>query len=195
MLFLFLFYSTSILFLCLILLFSILTLTTFIGQSIGNPKYPPVKATFFNQLINFTTLFHYLTQIAKTNPTFRILAPKKSKIYTTDTQNVQHILKTNFHNYSKGKFNHDTIVDLFGEGIFAVDGDKWKHQRKLASLEFSTRVHRDFSCNVFRRNAVKLVRVVSGFSNAGLVFDIQVSCVHNLFHTSGILLYLIGRKN
>ncbi|CAK8560975.1 unnamed protein product [Lathyrus sativus] len=173
MLFLIIFYFFSILFLTLFLLISILTLTTFIGQSIRNPKFPPVKGTVFHQLINFKTLFHYLTQIAQTNPTFRLLAPNKSKIYTCDTRNVEHILKTNFHNYSKGKFNHDTIFDLFGDGIFAVDDDKWRHQRKLASVEFSTRVLRDFSCNVFRRNAAKLVRVVLGFSNAAMLFDIQ----------------------
>jgi len=174
MLFLVMFYFISILFLCLFLLISIITLTTFIGQSIGNPKYPPVTGTVFHQLINFKTLFHYFTKIAQTNPTFRLLAPKKSKIYTCDTKNVEHILKTQFHKYSKGKFNHDTIFDLLGDGIFAVDGAKWRHQRKLASFEFSTRVLRDFSCNVFRKNAVKLVRVVLEFSNAGLVFDIQV---------------------
>ncbi|XP_058745616.1 cytochrome P450 704C1-like isoform X1 [Vicia villosa] len=173
MLFLIMFYFLSILFLFLFLLISILILTTFIGQSIGNPKFPPVKGTVFHQLINFKTLFHYLTQIALTNPTFRLLAPKKSKIYTCETRNIEHILKTNFHNYSKGKFNHDTIFDLFGDGIFAVDDDKWRHQRKLASVEFSTRVLRDCSCNVFKRNAAKLVRVVLGFSNAGMVFDIQ----------------------
>lgn len=173
MLFLIMFYFILILFLCLFLLISIITLSTFIGQSIGNPKYPPVKGTVFHQLINFKTLFHYFTKIAQTSPTFRLLAPKKSKIYTCDTKNVEHILKTQFHKYSKGKFNHDTIFDLLGDGIFAVDGAKWRHQRKLSSLEFSTRVLRDFSCNVFRRNAVKLVRVVLGFSNAGLAFDIQ----------------------
>lgn len=177
MLFLIVFYFFSILFLTLFLLISILTLTTFIGQSIGNSKFPPVKGTVFHQLINFKTLFHYLTQIALTNPTFRLLAPNKSKIYTCDRRNVEHILKTKFHNYSKGKFNHDTIFDLFGDGIFAVDDEKWRHQRKLASVEFSTRVLRDFSCNVFRRNAAKLVRVVLGFSNARMLFDIQVSGV------------------
>lgn len=165
--------------LCLLLLFSFLTLTTFTGQSIGDPRYPPVKGTVFNQLFHFTTLYHYLTQIAQTNPTFRLLAPGwKSKIYTVDTRNVQHVLKTHFHVYSKGKHNHDVIVDLFGHGIFAVDDDKWRQQRKLASFEFSTRVLRDFSCDVFRRNGAKMVRVVSGFSNAGLVFDMQVMSNH-----------------
>lgn len=64
--------------------------------------------------------------------------------------------------------------DLFGDGIFAVDGDKWRHQRKLASLEFSTKVLRDFSTVVFRTNAGKLVSKVSQASNAKEVIDMQV---------------------
>ncbi|KAF3439956.1 hypothetical protein FNV43_RR18234 [Rhamnella rubrinervis] len=53
------------------------------------------------------------------------------------------------------------------------DGEKWRQQRKLASFEFSTRVLRDFSCSVFRRNAAKLVRVVSSLSIPDQVFDMQ----------------------
>jgi hypothetical protein len=67
------------------------------------------------------------------------------------------------------------MIDLFGEGIFVVDGDKWKLQRKVASYEFSTRVLRDFSCSIFRKNAAKLVKVILQFSQEGLVFDMQVS--------------------
>lgn len=171
-----LFSLLSFLFLCLFLLFSFLTLTMVIGQSIGDPKYPPVKGTVvFNQLFHFTTLYDYQKDIAKTHPTFRLLAPRKSKIYTADTRNVEHILKTQFEKYSKGEHNHGILVDLFGHGIFNVDADKWRHQRKLASFEFSTRVLRDFSCTVFRRNAAKLARVISGISGDGLVFDMQVS--------------------
>ncbi|KAK4436344.1 cytochrome [Sesamum alatum] len=48
------------------------------------------------------------------------------------------------------------LKDLFGDGIFAVDGKKWRHQRKLASYEFSAKVLRDFSSSVFRSNAAKL---------------------------------------
>ena len=52
-----------------------------------------------------------------------------------------------------------------------MDGEKWRHQRKLASYEFSTRVLRDFSTNVFRVNAAKLVSKVSV---AGKLIDLQV---------------------
>ena len=69
----------------------------------------------------------------------------------------------------------EIVSDLWGQGIFAVDGDKWRQQRKLASYEFSTRVLRDFSCSVFRRNAAKLVRAVSKQAMSGQVIEVQVS--------------------
>ena len=159
----------------LFLAFSVLLLRLFLGKSIRNPKYPPVIGTVFHQLFYFNSLYDYQTEQAKTWPTFRLLTPDQSDIYTTDTRNIEHILKTNFDKYSKGKHNQDIVTDLFGQGIFAVDGEKWRHQRKLASFEFSTRVLRDFSCAVFRRNASKLVRTVSELSETNRVFDAQVS--------------------
>ncbi|KAI3701061.1 hypothetical protein L2E82_45704 [Cichorium intybus] len=150
-----------------------LILKTFIGKSIKNPKYPPVVGTVFDQLFYFKKLHDYFADIALKHPTFRFLLPDQSEVYTTDVRNIEHILKTNFDNYSKGEYNKDVVTDLFGNGIFAVDGAKWKQQRKLASFEFSTRVLRDFSCTVFRENAAKLVRVVSEFATANKVFDVQ----------------------
>ncbi|KAL2548624.1 Cytochrome [Forsythia ovata] len=72
-----------------------------------------------------------------------------------------------------GEDNQERFCDLFGHGIFAVDGEKWKHQRKLASFEFSTMVLRDFSCRVFREKATNLVRIVHGLTLTKQVFDVQ----------------------
>jgi len=149
--------------------------TIFKGKSIGDPKYAPVKGTVFNQLFYFNKLYDYHAQMAKIHPTYRLLAPNQSELYTIDVRNIEHVLKTNFDKYSRGKYSQDIMIDLFGEGIFVVDGDKWKQQRKLSSYEFSTRVLRDFSCYVFRKNAAKLVKVISEFYHEGLVFDMQVS--------------------
>ncbi|KAJ7962247.1 putative Cytochrome P450 [Quillaja saponaria] len=158
-------------FLFLLLAFSFLILSTWMGKSITDPKCPPVKGTVFNMAFYLHRLYDYQTEVAKTHRTFRLLAPGQSEVYTTDTRNIEHILKTQFDKYSKGKHNQDILTDLFGQGIFTVDGDKWRQQRKLASYEFSTRVLREYSCFMFRRNSAKLIRVISGFS--GLVFDIQ----------------------
>ena len=180
----FLFLSTifftliSVSFLLFLLIFSLLMLKIFTGKSINDPKYSPVKGTVFGQLFYFNKLYDYQTKLAINHPTFRLIAPDQSELYTTDVKNIEHVLKTKFDKYSKGRYNQDIITDLFGHGIFAVDGDKWRQQRKLASFEFSTRVLRDFSCSVFRRNASKLVGAVSGYSDAGRAFDMQASTVN-----------------
>lgn len=57
---------------------------------------------------------------------------------------------------------------------FAIDGKKWRHQRKLASYEFSAKVLRDFSCSVFRSNAAKLASKVYVEALANREMDLQV---------------------
>ncbi|XP_009776442.1 cytochrome P450 704C1-like [Nicotiana tabacum] len=151
----------------------VLIVRIYAGKSIRNPKYAPVVGTVFHQLFYFNRLYDYQTEVAKKTPTSRLLSPEQSETYTTDSRNIEHILKTNFSKYSKGKRNQEVLRDLFGEGIFAVDGEKWKQQRKLSSFEFSARVLRDFSCTVFRKRATKLVSKVSDFSLANQVFDMQ----------------------
>ncbi|KAK7390091.1 hypothetical protein VNO78_25390 [Psophocarpus tetragonolobus] len=166
----------SLIVLCFVgmfLVFCFIMLSTVMGKSIGNPDYAPVKGTVFDQMFNFKTLHDYLTQVAKTHPTFRLLAPDQSELYTVDPRNVEHILKTHFVKYSIGKYSQDIVSDLFGEGIFAVDGDKWRQQRKLVSYELSIKVLRDFTCSVFRRNSAKVVRIISEFSLQGQDFDMQ----------------------
>ncbi|KAF7825982.1 cytochrome P450 704C1 [Senna tora] len=143
------------------------------GKSLGDPAYAPVKGTVFHQLLYFNRLYDYQAETARSVRTFRLLAPEMSEHYTTDTRNVEHVLKTRFEEYSKGKYNKELVRDLLGYGIFAVDGDKWRQQRKLASYEFSTRVLRDFSSASFRTNAAKLVRLVMRFSHKAQVFDMQ----------------------
>lgn len=161
--------------LLVIITFLYLTFQIYSGKSIKNPNYPPVNGTIFSQLFYFNRLYDYQTEVAKKQKTFRLLAPGQSDLYTTDIRNIEHVLKTKFDKYRKGKYDQDIVTDLFGNGIFAVDGDKWRQQRKLASFTFSTRVLRDFSCSVFRRNAAKLVRVISEMAIVDQIFDMQVS--------------------
>ncbi|XP_074341210.1 cytochrome P450 704C1-like isoform X2 [Apium graveolens] len=159
--------------LLLLVIFSALMSKLYIGKSVSNPQYAPVVGTVFHQLFYYNRLHDYLTDLGKRHRTFRLLAPDQSELYTTDVQNIEHILKTSFNKYSKGDINVNIISDLFGQGIFAVDGVKWRRQRKFASHEFSTGVLRDFSCTIFRKNAAKLVKTVSEFARAGTVFDVQ----------------------
>uniref|UniRef100_A0A0E0M9Z8 Cytochrome P450 n=1 Tax=Oryza punctata TaxID=4537 RepID=A0A0E0M9Z8_ORYPU len=125
-------------------------------------RHPPVVGTVFHQLYHVRRLHDYYTALCREQTTFRLLAtPGRRKIYTCDPAVVEHILRTNFPNYGKGPLNSEILRDLFGEGIFAVDGEKWRTQRKIASYDFTTRALRDFSNDVFKRNAAKLAGVVS----------------------------------
>ncbi|KAL6495425.1 hypothetical protein OROGR_029988 [Orobanche gracilis] len=164
--------TTSVL-LIILLLGSLLFLKIFIGKSIRNPEYPPVVGTVFGQFFYYNRLYDYQTGLARKHKTSRLLAPDISEIYTTEPKNIEYILKTNFSNYAKGEVNQDIWRDLFGQGILVVDGEKWRQQRKLASSEFSTRVLRDFSCSVFRKNASQLVSTVCEFSKTSQFFDAQ----------------------
>lgn len=74
------------------------------------------------------------------------------------------------------------LKDLLGDGIFTVDGDKWRQQRKISSHEFSTRVLRDFSSEVFRKSAVKLAQIVSEAATSNQIIDLQVSFGHVNVH-------------
>eukprot|EP00262_Sarcandra_glabra_P009522 TRINITY_DN23934_c0_g1_i1.p1 TRINITY_DN23934_c0_g1~~TRINITY_DN23934_c0_g1_i1.p1 ORF type:complete len:508 (-),score=69.42 TRINITY_DN23934_c0_g1_i1:305-1828(-) len=155
------------------LCFAFYSLKTLARRWPEKKRYPPIAGTILDLLKHFDSLHDYMTQLSRKHKTYRILDPFQSQIYTVDPANVEYILKTNFPNYGKGLYNYITLKELFGDGIFSVDGDKWRHQRKLSSYEFSTKVSRDFSSGVFRSNAAKLVRKISEAATSEQSMDIQ----------------------
>ncbi|XP_006339781.1 cytochrome P450 704C1-like [Solanum tuberosum] len=136
-------------------------------------RYHPVGGTIFNHLINFHRLHHYMTDLAGKYKTYRLISPFRNDIFTSDPANVEYILKTNFENYGKGRYSYNILKDLFGDGIFTVDGDKWREQRKFLSHEFSARILRDFSSVVFRKDAAKLAHILSEAVKSSKIIDIQ----------------------
>uniref|UniRef100_A0ACD6A4L6 Uncharacterized protein n=1 Tax=Avena sativa TaxID=4498 RepID=A0ACD6A4L6_AVESA len=134
---------------------------------------PPLIGTVFRQLNNFDRIFDEHVKYALLHPTIRLVYPGHSEILTADPAVIEHVLKTNFSNYSKGAFNTQIVKDHFGNGIFATDGEKWRHQRKLASHEFSTKVLRDFSSDVFRMNAAKLLERISSAAANRITINMQ----------------------
>ncbi|XP_073000900.1 cytochrome P450 704C1-like isoform X1 [Typha latifolia] len=138
-----------------------------------NPNYPPIAGTIFHQYLNLHRLLDYQTDLSRRYKTFRILTPFCNYVFTVDPNNVEYILKTNFANYGKGELTYDIMRDLLGDGIFAVDGEKWRHQRKIASYEFSAKVLRDYSSVVFRENATELAGIVSDMAFSNQMMDMQ----------------------
>ncbi|OIV91478.1 hypothetical protein TanjilG_02096 [Lupinus angustifolius] len=114
-----------------------------------------------------------MTDLTSQTKSFRLLSFTRSEVYTADPPNIQHILLTNFANYGKGWYQINVLTDLLGNGIFTVDGEKWRHQRKAASYQFSTKLFRDLSSSVFKSNAIKLAGIVSEAAISNNVIELQ----------------------
>ncbi|KAL6181791.1 hypothetical protein ACLB2K_048440 [Fragaria x ananassa] len=95
-------------------------------------------------------------------------------IVTANPVNVEYILKTNFSNFPKGKPLTEFLGDLFGCGIFNVDGELWSTQRKLASHEFSTRSLREFVVKTLEDEVEqRLVLLLEEAAESQRVLDLQ----------------------
>ncbi|XP_028776823.1 cytochrome P450 704C1 [Neltuma alba] len=144
-----------------------------LNKSQRKKKYHPVGGTIFNQFLNFNRLHHYMTDLAGEYRTYRLLTPLRNEIYTSDPVNVEYILKTNFANFGKGPYNYNKLRDLLGDGIFTVDGEKWRQQRKISSHEFSTKMLKEFSIEIFRKMQQKLANKVSEAATSNQILEIQ----------------------
>jgi cytochrome P450 len=87
---------------------------------------------------DFTNLCDWYTHLLRNSKTGTIHLHVLGNIITANPENVEHMVKTKFDNYPKGKPFSDLLGDLLGRGIFNVDGDSWKFQRKMASLELGS---------------------------------------------------------
>lgn len=78
----------------------------------------------------------------------------------------------------KGEVYHSYMEVLLGDGIFNVDGELWRKQRKTASFEFASKNLREFSTVVFKDYSQKLHDILSQASFKGLEVDLQVLETH-----------------
>ncbi|POM80071.1 Cytochrome p450 [Phytophthora palmivora] len=71
-------------------------------------------------------------------------------VVISSPEGMEDILKTQFEVFVKGSAVATISHDLLGDGIFTVDGSKWKYQRKIASHFFSMNMIRDAMEHVVR---------------------------------------------
>ncbi|KVI05093.1 cytochrome P450 [Cynara cardunculus var. scolymus] len=91
-----------------------------------------------NWSTQYNNLCDWYTHLLQNSPSQTIHIHVLANTITANPKNVEHILKTNFHNYPKGKQFSMILGDLLGNGIFNVDGDAWMFQKKMASLELGS---------------------------------------------------------
>ncbi|PIA58947.1 hypothetical protein AQUCO_00400067v1 [Aquilegia coerulea] len=131
-------------------------------------------------VLDFNNLCDWYTHLLRKSPTHTIHIHVLNNIITTNPDNVEYMLKTNFDNYPKGKPFSSILGDLLGRGIFNVDGDSWKFQRKMASLELGSVSIRSYAFEVVTNEiTLRLIPLLSSIANKdyhngnGGVLDLQ----------------------
>ncbi|PKA55104.1 Cytochrome P450 94A1 [Apostasia shenzhenica] len=120
----------------------------------------------------------WITEVLTETPTqtmLMLLTPlSPSIVITANPANVEHILKTNFQNYPKGKRTISKLHDFLGDGIFNSDGEQWRWQRKAASFEFNTKSLRSFVVDtVLQEIAERLLPLLRCAAKERRTLDLQ----------------------
>ncbi|KAJ9181414.1 hypothetical protein P3X46_009547 [Hevea brasiliensis] len=123
----------------------------------------------------FNNLCDWYAHLLKNSPTKTIHIHVLGNTITANPENVEYMLKTRFDNYPKGKPFSTILGDFLGRGIFNVDGDLWKFQRKMASLELDKFSIRAYAFEIVRYEIgdrlIPLLSSVSGKEDG--VLDLQ----------------------
>ncbi|KAK3041502.1 hypothetical protein RJ639_000121 [Escallonia herrerae] len=98
--------------------------------------------------LEYRNLCDWYTHLLRKSPTGTVHVHVLGNTITANPENVEYMLKKNFYNYPKGKPFSVILGDLLGRGIFNVDGNSWKFQRKMASLELGTVSIRSYAFDV-----------------------------------------------
>lgn len=116
-------------------------------SSVKFPKSYPIIGAYFAIYGNRDRRVQWLSDMILNSATSTFVLHRffgQYQIFTGNPENVKHILKTHFHLYPKGELLRDSLHDLLGDGIFNVNGDRWKVQRQVSSHEFNRKSLRKF---------------------------------------------------
>ncbi|KAL9686070.1 hypothetical protein QQ045_023525 [Rhodiola kirilowii] len=146
------------------------------NNHVGFPHYPLV-GTLPSFLKHRHRFLDWSTNILQRSPNHTSCFFRPGKIHgvlTAYPANVEHMLKTNFDNYPKGHRFIFLLEDFLGDGIFNVDANLWKLQRKTASYEFNTKSLRNFVMEtVGLEISTRLIPLLKNASHSNRVFDLQ----------------------
>ncbi|KAI3961046.1 hypothetical protein MKW92_026587 [Papaver armeniacum] len=155
------------------ILFAYIFLHRWNQRNIKGPKSWPIIGAIIELQMNLHRMHDWLTDYFVESKTFKVQLPNITITFISEPANVEHVLKTNFHNYPKGEAFHELMEGFLGDGIFNSDGEMWRQQRKIASFEFASRNLRNFSTTVFRDYALILSGILHQASICGKEIDMQ----------------------
>ncbi|KAF0408125.1 cytochrome p450 [Gigaspora margarita] len=78
-----------------------------------------------------------------------------------------------FDNYGKSHTLHDIAYDMFGDGIFVVNGYKWKFQRRIASQLFLGKNFRNLIYTSITEKSKAVLNILKNHADSGKSIDLQ----------------------
>ncbi|KAJ8449752.1 hypothetical protein Cgig2_001408 [Carnegiea gigantea] len=139
-------------------------------------KTYPILGGLPEFLANRHRFYDWTTDVIRSHPTHTaiLFSPGRVGIMTALPQNVEHILKTRFDNYSKGPQFASVLRDFLGSGILNSDGDLWRIQHRTAAFTFSHRNLATFVFDAVRSEiSTRLLPLLREASQSGRVIDLQ----------------------
>ncbi|KAI8528110.1 hypothetical protein RHMOL_Rhmol12G0125700 [Rhododendron molle] len=142
------------------------------------PMLWPVMGIIPSLFFHFNHIHDWATKaLIKTNGTFNykgMWMGGSHGIITSDPLKIEYMLKTNFKNFPKGKYYRERFHDLLGDGIFNVDGESWKEQRKAAISELHATRFVEYSVQTVQALVhQKLLEVAENVVKLGNCIDLQ----------------------
>ncbi|KAJ3415379.1 hypothetical protein HDV05_005116 [Chytridiales sp. JEL 0842] len=127
-------------------------------KAIGQPLHvrqklplPRKNVPFLGCLVEYTTELHRLHDEFLENfeeidnrTMVRNLPFHAPIIFFNDPVILEHVLKTNFTSYEKGQYFSSRGMDILGHGIFNVDNELWRSQRKIAANIFNVKNFKEY---------------------------------------------------
>ncbi|OLN87394.1 Cytochrome P450 52E2 [Colletotrichum chlorophyti] len=115
---------------------------------------------------------HYLDLLVKRHNkygrTFSFDVFGETTISTCDPGVLKCTLSSQFKDFSNGDLRAKSVAPLLGQGILAVDGEEWHHQRALIRPSFARAQTTDL--DIFERHATELIHAIE---RKGYKIDIQ----------------------
>ncbi|KAL8548050.1 hypothetical protein ACS0TY_007381 [Phlomoides rotata] len=143
----------------------------------NTPTSYPILGSIFTIWKNKERRIQWISDILTSTPnlTFTLRRPfGYHQIFTADAANVEHMLKSHFHNYPKGHVFRNTLSDFLGDGIFNADGSNWMFQRQVSSHQFNTRSLRKFVETVVDAElSDRLIPMLENAAGNDVVVDLQ----------------------
>lgn len=146
-------------------------------NSKGAVKWP-VLGMLPSLLLNLHRLYDWGTDMLRdSGGTHVFIGPWRSNldaVVCCDPKVLEYVLKDNFSNFPKGQDFYEEFHDLLGDGIFNADFERWREQRKIASLHFNSRNFRQFMAEAVSETVeTRLKPVLADAAKRNLTVDLQ----------------------